>query len=216
MRRFLTALAICMLCACVALTALACGEQPTDNDATENSVNRTDTDSAGGNPIVQFRFSTGDVITVELYPDQAPISVANFLTYVNEGYYTGTVIHRVENYVVQGGGFVIKNYTYTQQGGTHEAIKGEFASNGVANSVSHTAGAISMARTTAPDSATSQFFFCPVDMSKSWDGSYAAFGHVTDQASLDAIVRLSQTETIEGSTYPASAITVMSVTVVSQ
>ena len=207
MKRILTALSIGILCVCVALAMMACGETPADT---------ADNTPETKNPIVRFTFTTGDVITVELYPDEAPISVANFLTYVREGYYTGTVIHRVENYVVQGGGYVIKDYAYTPKGGTHDPIKGEFASNGVENNVPHTAGAISMARTTAADSATSQFFFCPVDMRASWDGSYAAFGHVTDESSLNAIVRLSKVETIEGTTYPASLVGIRSVVIVEE
>ena len=209
MKRVLTTLVIVILCVCMALALSACGEEPAEN-------NNEGTTAETGNPIVRFTYSTGDVITVELYPDEAPISVANFLTYVREGFYPGTVIHRVENYVIQGGGYVIKNYAYTPKSATHEAIKGEFSANGVENKVPHTAGAISMARTTDPDSATSQYFFCPVDMRASWDGSYAAFGHVVDEASLEAIVRLSKYETLSGSTYPASAIVLRSVEIIEQ
>ena len=213
MKRVLTALILGIMCVCLALAFAACGEQPQEQNTGDNGDTGNETSK---NPIVRFTFNTGDVITVELYPEEAPISVANFLAYVREGYYDNTVIHRVENYVVQGGGYVIKNYEYTPKGGTHDPIKGEFASNGVANNVPHTAGAISMARTTAPDSATSQFFFCPVDMRSSWDGSYAAFGHVTDEESLAAIVRLSKTETISGTTYPAYMLQIRSVVIVEE
>jgi peptidyl-prolyl cis-trans isomerase B (cyclophilin B) len=127
---------------------------------------------------------------------------------VREGYDKGTVIHRVENYVVQGGGFIIKNYQYTQKAATHDPIVGEFTNNGYKNPLSHTAGTISMARTTDPNSATSQFFFCPVDYT-AWDGSYAAFGHVVDDASLAAIVRLSKVEA--QNSYPLTPIILNSV-----
>lgn len=218
MKRVLTALIIGILCVCLALACMACDNaqnqgQNTGDNGGANGGTGTETSK---NPIVRFTFNTGDVITVELYPEEAPISVANFLTYVREGYYNNTVIHRVESYVVQGGGYVIKESAYTPKGGTHDPIKGEFASNGVANNVPHTAGAISMARTTAPDSATSQFFFCPVDMRASWDGSYAAFGHVTDEESLAAIVRLSKTETLSGTTYPAYMVQIRSVVIVEE
>ena len=203
MKKVITYVVIGVLCLAMALALAACGDKETQTQEQQN-------------PVVRFTFSTGDVVTVELYPDQAPITVANFLTYVREGYYKGTTIHRIESYVVQGGGYIIKEYAYADKGGTHDPIKGEFATNGVANSVSHTAGAISMARTTAPDSATSQFFFCPVDMSAQWDGNYAAFGHVTDDESLAAIVRLSKMATVSGSTYPASPIVIRSVEIIAE
>lgn len=211
MKKILILAIIC--CICLTLSLAACGQTPQNTEATDQGEATASDQSAlprGTNPIVQFKFRTGETITVELYPDQAPISVANFLTYVEEGYYVGTVIHRVESYVVQGGGYVIKNNSYTYKGNTHDAIKGEFASNGVANSVPHVAGAISMARTGDPDSATSQFFFCPIDMRSQWDGNYAAFGKVTDDESLAVIQSLTQVPTT--STYPNYAIIIDSVT----
>lgn len=208
MKRIVTVCILVLLLALPLLGMAAC----TDGNATEPSVsdNADNANPTAERPRVQFVFNTGDVITVELYPEQAPITVANFLTYVREGFYRGTVIHRVEPYVVQGGGYVIKNYAYTPISATHAPIKGEFLANGVENYVSHTAGTISMARTNDPDSASSQFFFCPVDYT-GWNGYYAAFGHVVDQESLEAIVRMSQVEA--NNTFPASPLIINSVKV---
>ncbi|MBI3036523.1 peptidyl-prolyl cis-trans isomerase [Candidatus Woesearchaeota archaeon] len=114
-------------------------------------------------------------IEVELYPDKAPITVKNFLDYVNEGFYDGTVFHRViPGFMIQGGGFTPDG----AQKPTHEQIKLE-SSNGLKNKV----GTIAMARTNIPDSASSQFFIniadnSPLDYNPGNDG-YAVFGTVT-------------------------------------
>ena len=114
-------------------------------------------------------------ITVELNPEVAPITVANFKKLVNEGFYDGLTLHRIiADFMIQGGD-PLGNGT----GGSDEEIKGEFYSNGVANTLSHTRGAISMARSMANDSASSQFFIVHQD-SLYLDGQYAVFGYVTD------------------------------------
>ncbi len=108
----------------------------------------------GTHPMVKLVTSAGD-ITLELYPDKAPATVANFLHYVDDGFYKGTVFHRViRNFMIQGGGFDSR-LTRKQ---TREPIKNE-AANGMINE----RGTIAMARTSAPDSATSQFFINTVD-----------------------------------------------------
>lgn len=172
-----------------------------------------DKDTAEPNPVVEFVFSTGDKVRFELYPDQAPITVKNFLRYVNDGFYAGTIIHRVEAGVVQGGGYTVQDEQYIQKS-TYAPIKGEFSANGVNNTLPHCTGAISMARTKDYDSATSQFFFCPVDQTAWWDGYYAAFGMAADQASIDAIKRLSQVPTHDRSTLPIETISIQSVKVI--
>ncbi len=114
-------------------------------------------------------------IVVELYPEVAPITVANFKKLVSENFYDGLIFHRIiEGFMIQGGGFT-ENY---QQKETAE-IKGEFASNGIPNSLNHTRGVISMARTDIMDSATSQFFIMH-DVAPWLDGDYAAFGMVIE------------------------------------
>ena len=113
-------------------------------------------------------------ITVELDGDTAPITVANFMKLVNEGFYDGLTFHRImDGFMIQGGD-PLGNGT----GGSDEKIKGEFAANGVQNDISHVKGVISMARATPYNSASSQFFIMVADYT-GLDGNYAAFGHVT-------------------------------------
>ena len=113
-------------------------------------------------------------IVVKLEPDVAPITVANFKKLVGEGFYDGLIFHRViNNFMIQGG-----DPKGTGMGGSDENIKGEFASNGVENNISHKRGVISMARNGYDmDSASSQFFIVHKD-STYLDGDYAAFGAV--------------------------------------
>lgn len=114
-------------------------------------------------------------IKAELYADIAPITVTNFLKLVNERFYDGLTFHRVvSGFMIQGG-----DPNHNGSGGSSENIKGEFAANGVENSLSHTRGTISMARATNPDSASSQFFIMHED-NQGLDGKYAAFGRVTE------------------------------------
>ena len=111
-------------------------------------------------------------IVVALMPEAAPETVANFKGLVSDKFYDGLIFHRVINgFMIQGGGFD-KNFVQQKA----DTIKGEFASNGVANDLKHTRGVISMARTLIPDSATSQFFIMHED-APHLDGQYAAFGN---------------------------------------
>lgn len=113
-------------------------------------------------------------IALELDADVAPITVENFANLVNEGFYNGLTFHRIiSGFMIQGGD-PLGNGT----GGSSKTIKGEFASNGVKNSISHVRGTISMARSSMPNSASSQFFIVHQD-STFLDGKYAAFGTVT-------------------------------------
>lgn len=113
-------------------------------------------------------------IEVELDGDTAPITVANFIKLVNEKFYDGLTFHRIMSGFMIQGGDPLGNGT----GGSDETIKGEFSSNGVENNISHKRGVISMARSSDPDSASSQFFIMHQD-STYLDGEYAAFGKVT-------------------------------------
>ena len=113
-------------------------------------------------------------INLELKPESAPITVANFKRLVSEKFYDGLTFHRIiQGFMIQGG-----DPMGTGMGGSKERIKGEFASNGVDNKLSHTRGAISMARSSDPNSASSQFFICDAD-DDFLDGEYAVFGYVT-------------------------------------
>lgn len=127
------------------------------------------------NPVATIEMENGGIIKVELYPEKAPISVNNFISLANSGYYNGLIFHRViKDFMIQGG-CPKGNGT----GGPGYCIKGEFSANGVANDLAHTRGVISMARTAIPDSAGSQFFIVHAD-SPHLDGQYAAFGAVTE------------------------------------
>jgi len=114
-------------------------------------------------------------ITVELDGDTAPITVQNFMDLANDGFYDGLTFHRImEGFMIQGG-----DPNGDGTGGSDQKIKGEFASNGVENDITHKKGVISMARSQDPDSASSQFFIVQAD-SEFLDGDYAGFGHVTE------------------------------------
>ncbi|MBR5488763.1 MAG: peptidylprolyl isomerase [Firmicutes bacterium] len=133
---------------------------------------------------VIFEMENGGVMTGELYPEIAPISVENFEKLANSGFYNGLEFHRViPGFMIQGG---CPNGTGT--GGPGWNIKGEFAANGVQNDLKHTRGVLSMARAMHPDSAGSQFFIMVAD-APHLDGQYAAFGKITEgMETADAIV----------------------------
>ena len=121
--------------------------------------------------IVRIEMEDGGVMRAELYPEIAPITVANFEKLVNDGFYDGVIFHRViPGFMIQGG-----DPTGTGMGGPGWNIKGEFAANGVPNNLKHTAGVLSMARAMDPNSGGSQFFIM-VDDAPHLDGQYAAFG----------------------------------------
>ena len=125
--------------------------------------------------MVVIEMENGKKIKIELYPDKAPITVANFEKLVNEGFYNGLTFHRViSGFMIQGGD-PLGNGT----GGSKEKIKGEFASNGVPNDIRHGRGVLSMARSMNPNSASSQFFIMHKD-APHLDGQYAAFGKVVE------------------------------------
>ena len=127
------------------------------------------------NPVVTFEMENGDIMKAELYPEVAPNTVNNFVSLVKKGFYDGVIFHRViSGFMIQGG-----DPEGTGRGGSDETIKGEFSENGVKNDISHERGVISMARSSDPDSASSQFFIVQSD-STYLDGQYAAFGHVTE------------------------------------
>lgn len=153
-------------------------------------------------------------ITLELYPDLAPITVENFVNYVNEGFYDGLTFHRViESFMLQGG-----DPTGTGVGDPSlTTIKGEFAANGVKNNLSFERGVIGMARGTSYDSASSQFFICHED-SDFLDGEYAAFGRVIDgMPVVDTLAACDKTTKIdaEGNRYePAEPIVIVKAYVV--
>ena len=139
--------------------------------------------------MVRIEMDNGAIIEVELYPDKAPKTVANFEKLVKEGFYDGLTFHRIiRGFMIQGG-----DPEGTGMGGAKEKIYGEFAANGFPqNDIKHTKGVISMARAMNPDSASSQFFIMHED-APHLDGSYAAFGKVV--SGIDAVDEIACTRT---------------------
>lgn len=177
----------CFLCITLFSALLAgCGSNGGDTSQTDNSSTaRTEEEedaTAGekedyldGLHHVEIEVKDYGTISVELDADTAPISVTNFIRLAKDGFYDGLTFHRIiSGFMIQGGD-PLGNGT----GGSDKNIKGEFSKNGVENDISHERGVISMARSNDPDSASSQFFIVHED-SPSLDGSYAAFGHVTE------------------------------------
>lgn len=139
--------------------------------------------------------SSGDnSFVITLYPDVAPITCENFEKLVKDGFYDGLKFHRVvEGFMAQGG-----DPKGDGTGGSTDTIKGEFSQNGVENTLSHTRGVVSMARSNDPDSASSQFFICYGDESF-LDGQYAAFGKVTEGMDVvDSFVKVERSMGSDG------------------
>lgn len=147
------------------------------------------------NPIVTMQIKDYGTIKIELYPKYAPNTVANFVSLVEDGFYDNNTFHRlVPGFVLQGG-----DPEGNGAGGPGYTIDGEFRENGYTkNTLKHTTGIISMARTSDPDSAGSQFFIVLADsemVSQSLDNKYAAFGKVIQ--GIDVIKNIEDTEKIE-------------------
>ena len=127
------------------------------------------------NPKIEIIVKDYGTMKAELYPETAPITVANFLKLIEEKFFDGLIFHRViPGFMIQGGGFT---EDFRQKHA--DSIKGEFEANGVKNDLKHTRGVLSMARTNVPDSASSQFFVMHRD-APHLDRQYAAFGKLTD------------------------------------
>ena len=188
-----------MAALCLALTA--CGQTPADASA------------SAAEPIGKYTavidIADYGAITLELDGDSAPLTVANFVKLAKDGFYDGLTFHRIMDGFMMQGGDPNGNGT----GGSDETIPGEFSANGYDNPISHTRGAISMARTSDPDSASSQFFICQAD-STFLDGSYAAFGRVTDGMDVvDAICADAQPTDDNGTIPPEAQPVINSVTI---
>lgn len=147
-----------------------------DNNVNQGSIDEKENNMySTGTHHAEMVIKDYGTVKMELYADIAPITVANFAKLVNKGFYNGLTFHRIiSGFMIQGGD-PLGNGT----GGSDEEIKGEFALNGVENSISHTRGTISMARASAYNSASSQFFIMHQDYT-GLDGAYAAFGKVTE------------------------------------
>lgn len=157
------------------LVFAGCSEQSAESEGKENSKKYD----------VEISVEEYGTIKVELDADAAPLTVSNFVSLAKDGFYDGLTFHRIiEGFMIQGG-----DPNGNGTGGSGTQIKGEFSANGVENSLSHTRGAISMARSQDYDSASSQFFIVQED-STYLDGEYAVFGYVTEGMDVvDAICK---------------------------
>lgn len=169
----IAAVIIVLVIALVVLIIVFLGGKSTDvqgsSSVTEVSIDKSETYYA------DIDIKDYGKITVKLDPGAAPETVKNFVTLANEKFYDGLTFHRIiEGFMMQGG-----DPNGNGNGGSDKTIVGEFSANGYDNPLSHTRGAISMARATDPDSASSQFFIVHKD-STFLDGNYAVFGYVTD------------------------------------
>ena len=176
------------LMAAIMLIVCSCSEATTTSktDGDETQIQSTqsaktekvnsDASVSDGDNLVKFTMENGGSFIIELYPQFAPETVKNFKELVISGFYDGLTFHRVvEGFMAQGG-----DPEGTGYGGSEKTITGEFALNGFAsNTLSHTRGVVSMARSSNYDSASSQFFICYDDASF-LDGEYAAFGKVIE------------------------------------
>ena len=181
-------LSIC-LAALLVLSLAGCGKTSVVGITTTSKAPAANEESQGvGTHHAEIDIQDYGTITVELDGDAAPITVQNFMDLANDGFYDGLTFHRIiAGFMMQGG-----DPNGNGTGGSENTIKGEFSANGVENPLSHTRGAISMARSQNPDSASSQFFICHAD-STFLDGQYACFGYATDGMDVvDAVCEAAQ------------------------
>ena len=189
------------LAALLILSLAGCGKTSVVGITTTSKAPAANEESQGvGTHHAEIDIQDYGTITVELDGDAAPITVQNFMDLANDGFYDGLTFHRIiAGFMMQGG-----DPNGNGTGGSENTIKGEFSANGVENSLSHTRGAISMARSQAYDSASSQFFICHAD-STFLDGQYACFGYVTDGMDVvDAVCEAAQ-PTDDNGTIPADS-----------
>lgn len=203
--RKILSLSLCL--SLLLLTFVGCYQTTSSNGSenaqTQDTTNTDDTSTSqpvSGTATAIIEIEDYGTITAELNADAAPITVSNFIKLSEEGFYNGLTFHRImEGFMMQGGcpegtGF----------GGSDQNIKGEFLANGVNNTLSHTRGALSMARSQSYDSASSQFFIVHED-STFLDGSYAVFGYVTEGIEVVDKVCTKAKPTDNNGTIPKSA-----------
>lgn len=191
-----------------AVSLAGCGEKKASETVSEESGGSKEAsqtqekDLLSGKHHAEIVIKDHGTIKVELDADSAPITVTNFVNLAKSGFYDGLTFHRImEGFMMQGG-----DPAGNGTGGSDETIKGEFASNGVENPISHKRGTISMARAQDPDSGSSQFFIVHED-STFLDGDYAAFGTVTEGMDIvddicENAVVVDQNGTVKDGTQP--------------
>ena len=185
-------------------------EKSADTGSSEDAVTLDVSKSLTGTHDVEIKVKDYGTIDVQLDADTAPITVTNFIKLVQENFYDGLTFHRImDGFMIQGGD-PLGNGT----GGSDQTIKGEFKNNKVENNISHKRGVISMARSSDPDSASSQFFIVQTD-STFLDGDYAAFGEVTSGMDVvDAICENTPVQDNNGTVKADDQPVITSVTVI--
>lgn len=184
---------IILMLSVLVVAVSACGDTKKKDETVPSSAPTAETKNEAEDLYankIGFTIETesGDIMRGELYPDVAPETVANFVKLANENFYGGLIFHRViPGFMIQGGG-MDENFAPKEA----KSIKGEFAANGVTNDLKHTRGVISMARTSEPNSASSQFFIMHQD-TPSLDGQYAAFGKITE--GLEIVDKIAEVQT---------------------
>ena len=182
--------------------------EESEKDSTEPSKEK-ETKNDSEPPRVKVKLENGGEFVIELYPEFAPKTVENFLKLVNDGFYDGLTFHRVmDNFMAQGG-------DGSEKGREAKTIEGEFYANGFEqNTLSHTRGVISMARSEDNDSASSQFFICYSDTCSYLDGQYAAFGKVIEGMDVvDGFTKVERTKNVRGElASPVEPIVIKSMT----
>ena len=207
MKKIWKRLTVLLLAAVLFAVLASCGKDSADDG---NGEQQNADDGEHEYYHVEIKIKDYGTIRVELDATAAPITVENFVGLANEGFYDGLTFHRIiKGFMIQGG-----DPLGTGMGGSDETIKGEFAKNGVENKLSHTRGAISMARSAKYDSASSQFFIVHVD-STYLDGAYACFGYVTEGIEVvDAICEAVPVEDDDGTVLKANQPVIESVKVI--
>jgi peptidyl-prolyl cis-trans isomerase B (cyclophilin B) len=170
---FLGRISAILAAAALCLMLSGCGSSDDSEDSASDSVSKAESAAESGSSTEVEQLGS---FVITLYPEYAPITCENFENLVSEGFYDGLTFHRVvDDFMAQGG-----DPNGNGTGGSDETITGEFSDNGVDNTLSHTRGIVSMARSSDYDSASSQFFICYTDDCTFLDGQYAAFGEVTE------------------------------------
>lgn len=174
------------------------------------SSTSADKGNSSGKHHIEINVEKYGTISVELDADAAPITVDNFIKLAKSGFYDGLTFHRIiDGFMIQGG-----DPKGNGTGGSDKTIKGEFSTNGVKNNLKHTRGAISMARSSANDSASSQFFIVQTTY-PSLDGKYAVFGYVTDGMDIvDQICKNTPVQDSNGTVKSADQPKITSITVI--
>lgn len=189
---------IAMLAALTMLLSFAGCSTQEPEQTTENTASSTQMEITGTVQAV-IEIENYGTIKLELYADEAPITVNNFVALAESGFYDGLTFHRIiAGFMMQGG-----CPEGTGRGSSGTRITGEFAENGIENNISHIRGTISMARSSDPNSASCQFFIVHDDAAvSSLDGKYAAFGRVIEGIEVvDAVCEAAQP--IDGNGYIA-------------